>query len=147
MMNKNERIESMKVLPQHIGEIVSVTYMNTNNQPESIIGKLKKVIPYSNLVLAHLEKIPKELQDMKQFKGYKITKSVSGIPFIGLPDSIMSITAQDGKILYDNEHIRPSYNPHFFPTQNEAGRLRTGDNYKAGEAYAKYIRILSFGNK
>ena len=147
MMNQAERIEAMERLPEHLGEIVSVTYVDQMNQQQSIRGILKKGTPYSHVVVTHLERVPEEIQGMDVFQGRKIIKSTTGVPFLGSPDAIMSILAKDGSVLYDNEHVRPFYNPHFFPHQDQNGRLRIGDNYEAGESYTKQTRELSFGRQ
>ncbi len=147
MMNQTERIEAMERLPEHLGEIVSVTYVDQMNQQESIRGKLKEVTPYSNVKVTHLERVPEEIQDMDVFHGRKIMKSTTGVPFLGSSDAIMSILAKDGSVLYDNENVHPFYNPHFFPNQDENGRLRIGDNYEAGKAHTEKTRELSFGRQ
>ncbi len=146
-MNQTERIESMVKLPKHLGEIVSVTYVDQMNQQRLIRGKLKEVTPYSSVVVTYLEKVPEEMQDSDVFKGRKIMKSTIGIPFLSSPDAIMSIITKDGSVLYDNDNIRPFYNPHFFPTLNEDGRLRIGDDYNAGIAHTRQSRELSFGKQ
>ena len=147
MMNLQQRIEAMDRLAQHIGEYVSVTYINQHSEQESIRGILKRVTPFSNVEVAHLTRVPEEIQHMDVFQGRKIFKSTTGIPFLGEPDAIMSIIGKDGKVLYDNEHVHPSYNPHFLPNVDEAGRLRIGDNYEAGKAHTEKNRELSFGRQ
>ncbi|MBM3233732.1 hypothetical protein FJZ19_01420 [Candidatus Pacearchaeota archaeon] len=147
MMNQAERIEAMERLPEHLGEFVSVIFVNQFNKRKCIRGKLKEVTPYSNVVVTHLERVPEEIQDMDIFQGRKIMKSTTGIPFLGLPDAIMSIHAKDGSVLYDNELVHPFYNPHFFPNRDENGRLRIGEDHNDGKAYAERTRELSFGRR
>ena len=147
MMNQAERIKSMERLSEHLGEVVSVAYVDQMNQQKSIRGKLKEVTPYSNVVVTHLTRVPEEIQDMDVFQGRKIMKSTTGIPFLGSPDAIVSILAKDGSVLYDNEHVHQFYNPHFFSNQDENGRLRIGNDYEAGKAYTEKNRELSFGRQ
>jgi hypothetical protein len=147
MMNQAERIKAMEKLPEHLGEVVSVTYVDQMNQQKSIRGRLKEVTPYSNLVVTHLERVPKKIQGKDIFQGRKIIKNTTGVPFLGSPAAIMSILAKDGTVLYNNEHVFPFYNPHFFPNQDEKERLRIGDNYKAGKRYTEQTRKLSFGRQ
>ncbi len=98
-------------------------------------------------MVTHLERVPEEIQERDIFQGRKIIKSTIGFPFLGLPVAIISILTKDGSVLYDNEHVSPFYNPHFFPNQDKNGRSRIGNNYKAGKAYTEQTRELSFGKQ
>ncbi|MDP3765192.1 MAG: hypothetical protein Q8R04_01655 [Nanoarchaeota archaeon] len=146
MMNQAERIEAMERLPEHLGEIVTVLYVDQMNQQRSIRGILKKVNPYTDVFVAHLERVPKEMQGIGIFQG-KIMKNITGIPFLGSPSAIMSIAANDRSVLYDNDNVRPFYNPFYFPNPDEEGRLRTGIEDEIAEAEIQMARQISFGDR
>ena len=134
-MNQTERIKAMERLPEHLGRIVNVAFVDQMNQQRSIRGILKEVNPYSYVSLAHLERV----------KG-KIMKNITSIPFLGAPSAIMSITQHDGSVLYDNDNVRPFYNPFYFPNQDLDGTLRIGVVAEITEAETQLERQASFGD-
>ncbi len=146
-MNAEERTKLMKDLSTHVGELVTVNYVDQMNDSRTLAGVLKNVKPYSNVEIAHLREVPAAIQHWDLFKGEKVFESITGIPFLGSPDAIMSISAFAGKVLYENEHVHPFYNPFFFPNTDEEGRLRIGVNHEAGEEYTEQLREKCFGRK
>ncbi|MBI2565396.1 hypothetical protein HYV79_05450 [Candidatus Woesearchaeota archaeon] len=120
----------------HLGEGVTVTFVDQFNKQESITGTLVEVNPYFNI----------EISSWEKWAGKKY-KSITGIPFLGSPDAIMSIVTETGRIIYDNENVHPFYNPFFFPNTDKNGTLCVGINYDAGKAHTKKVRKLSFGDK
>ena len=147
MMDLAKRIEAMGKLPKHIGEIVHVNYVNQFNQQKSIVGTLKEVLPYSDIVVTHLDQVPDKIRCVSAFNGLNIFKRSTGIPFLGSPVAIMSVQAKDRSVLYENEHVHPFYNPHFKSDNDENPDLTSGIDYKAGKAYTAKTRELSFGRK
>lgn len=144
-MNQSERIEAMERLPKHIGEAVIVIYIDQMSQQSSMRGILKEVTPYQNIVVNHLMRVPDWMQE--EFRGRKITKGMTGIPFLGSPDAIVSILTRKGEVLYDNENVHPRYNPYYFPHLDERGKLRIGISHEAGEAFTQCTREISFGRQ
>lgn len=135
MMSQAERIEAMERLPKHLGRIVTVAYVDQMNRQRSIRGILKEVNPYSYVSLAHLGRV----------QG-KIMKDITSIPFLGSPTAIMSITSHDGSALYNNDNVRPFYNPFYFPNLDWDEILRTGVVTEIAEAEIQMIRQTSFGD-
>lgn len=132
-MCREQRIAAMEELPKHIGEFVKITYVDQWDKRETIQGDLSGVEPFTYLKLLHHE------------GGQSLV--TSGLPFVGNPEAIISITAGDGTVLYDNELICPGYNPNFGPRLDTDGRFRLGGDLAEGKAFGGQIRQLSFGRR
>ncbi|MBI2565011.1 hypothetical protein HYV79_03415, partial [Candidatus Woesearchaeota archaeon] len=85
MTTLQERIKSMEQLQNYVGEGVTVTFVDQFNKQESITGTLVEVNPYFNIEISSWEKW-----------AVKKYKSITGIPFLGFPDAIMSIVTETG---------------------------------------------------
>lgn len=127
MMNLQERIEAMERLSEHIGERVSVAYVQQwSTKPQRSAGVLECVEPYVFIEVT---------EDGNSVKGN------TGIPFLGVPNAIVSIIREDGTVLYDNPHVYSGYNPFYAEDNPETFR------YERAKAYAELVRALSFGEK
>lgn len=125
-MNRQERIEAMERLAEHIGEKVTVTYVDFwSKTPDSGVGQLEHVEPYVNLEIT---------EERASVRGN------FGIPFLGQQTAIMSIVREDGIVLYENPHIYPAYNPFY---ASDAEKF----NYERAKEYARLIRALSWGER
>ncbi len=126
-MDLPQRIAAMERLSEHIGERVRVKYVEQiSNRSQRSAGVLEYVEPY---VLIEVT------EDGNSVKGN------TGIPFLGMPDAIVSISREDGTVLYDNSHIYPKYNPFYAADNPETF------HYERAKAYTELVRVLSFGNR
>jgi len=120
-----QRMAAMERLSEHIGERVDVGYVQQRStKPQRSAGVLEYVEPYVRI---------KVTEDGNSVKGN------TSIPFLGIPDAIVSIAQENGAVLYENPHIYPKYNP-FYAEDN----LETF-HYEQAQAYAGLVMVLSFG--
>lgn len=124
-MDRQQRIEALERLAEHLGEKVTITYVNGQKTPETCSGRLEYVDPPINL----------ELTTEKS-----TLRGDTSIPFLGMPTAIRSIVREDGMVLYENPHIYPEYNP-FYASDTEAF------NYGRAKEYARFVRALSWGER
>lgn len=125
-MERQKRIEALERLTEHLGEKVTVTYVDSwSKTPDIGVGRLEYVESYVNLEITE--------------EGARVRGNF-GIPFLGDETAIRSIVREDGMVLYENPHIYPGYNP-FYASDTEAF------NYGRAKEYARFVRALSWGER
>ncbi|MDP3640288.1 MAG: hypothetical protein Q8R53_03750 [Nanoarchaeota archaeon] len=126
-MDLQQRIEAMERLSEHAGERVSVEYVQQRStKPQWSEGVLEYVEPYVFIEVTE--------------DGNSLKRN-TGIPFLGMPDAIVSIVREDGVVLYENPHIYPRYNPFYAEDNPETF------HYERAKAYAELVKVLSFGKQ
>ena len=131
-MIRTERNRAMEKLPEYLGAFVHVTSVDRSGNTSELSGVLEKLISYSNGELNYFE-ARTEGTDFLNGQN-RLTQRTTGIPFIGLENAIMSITKDNGPVIYENYEVLPFYcDPKLFPKNDNERRLE--------------IKELSFGKQ